>query len=276
MMGGLIIRKIKKILVDSASPETCTAILLSMKKNKPISKNELFKKLKDFRGIKVDSTLFRPLNRLKDLGIIEELNKDNFTLTILGNNCKTLLIEDKNLFYDFMHHIHIRSAFDDTKDGYFLTYFLITKYIYEKRNVDNRDKLLSNVLSDIELELGRDNVKSIDTSSISKVMSWIKVLKPPFITERNNSFIPRKDVPLKVILLAISAYYEKMKLPYGTPIMLDEKSIKEISLMGLIDPIFLISNLSILPSLYPKISLNDTVDGKAILLRKKIDIEELL
>jgi hypothetical protein len=266
-------REVKKILVDSASPDTCAAILLSMKKDRIVKKEEIYQKIKEDRGIEIDSSLFRPINRLKDLSIIEETKNNEYRLTLLGTKCKNLLIEDKSLFYDFMHHLHIRSAFDEKMGGYFFTYYLISKYLYEKGQVGDRDKFLSNVLADIEKEFGEINVKSIDTSTISKVISWLKKLTPPFVMEDNKTFRPRKDVNQKVLVMAISAYYDKIRFPFGTPIMIDMRSITEISLMGLIDISYFTSILPILPNINQNISLNDTVDGKAILLRKRYDTE---
>jgi len=283
-------RKIEKnnvdyILVNQASPKKCAAILLSTKTGESRDLDEISEKLK-MRTVDIDIDgrwgqryIRFNLNRLSDIGLLEKIKnkKVTYSLTKSGKNAKELLISNEDLFYDYMHYLHMKSAFEKDKDGYFLTYFLIIRDIYTKGVVRTQEEIISDVFKDIRNILGDEIVsnKSQNKTSVSKTKRWVKEpMNPPFLIDRNVNY--RTDVDPAVFLMSVDSYYIKEKIPYNTPIILNEKTKKEISMMGLLDEKYFSSNIDMISNLIKEIYIRDTVNGKTLTLEKGFDVERIL
>lgn len=282
-------RDIKKtnvdnILVNQASPEKCAAILLSTKPGEMRDVDKISEKLK-MRAVEINGKwgeryIRFNLNRLSDLGLLEktkENNKIHYALTSEGENAKDLLIYNEELFYDYMHYLHMKSAFEEEKDGYFLTYFLILRDIYEKGVVRTQKEIISDVFKEIKNILGENIAfkKSQNKTSVGKTKRWVKEpMTPPFLIDKEVNY--RKDVDPFVILMSISSYYLKEGIPYNTPIILNDETKKEIAMMGLLDEKYFSSNIDKMSNMLRDVYIRDTVNGKTLTLEKKFDVEGIL
>jgi len=275
LLWGTHLPPSEKILIDSATPEDCVAILLSIRGGVSVSQADVEAKARG-RGTVADASLFRNVNRLVDLSILQRTKTKDVQLTEFGTKCKNLLLDRPILFYELMHHIHMSSAFEPEKKRYFRTYYLISKYLYENHRVSNPSHVISNVLSDLELIFGESQASSIDATSVSKVVSWLKMLEPKFVLDDGKRFQGRANVTQETAMMAITGYYRQRGLEYGTPIMLDKQTVRGISLMGLIDESDLLKNLQQLSVRFPTLALLGTVEGKGLLLRDMFTIDVIV
>jgi len=279
-------RKVEKnnvdnILINQARPENCAAILLSMKKGDLREENEIYKKI-NMRDVEIDRIIYlrRNFYRLTDLGLLDKIKEGNkikgYKLTSLGSKAKNLLLGNEDLFYEFMHYLHVKSAFEKEKDGYFLTYFLILRDIYNRGEVRRYNTIISDVFNELENILGAEitHKKGQDNTSVGKAMSWVKdPLNPPFLTN-DNEINYRKNVDPFVFIMSLDSYYTKEGIPYKSPIILNKKNKRGISMMGLLNEKYFSKNIERISNIFDELYIRDTVNGKTITLRKEFDIGE--
>jgi hypothetical protein len=268
--------ELDRILIDNASPQDCEALMLSIKKGVVIERKELEEKAR-LRGVTSGPSLFRNTKRLIDLGILEFVDgKKNIALTEMGAKCKDLLLFNSDLYYEFLHHLHISCAFKENKERYFRTYYLITKKLFETGTIAETQKDIStNIRVELEEEFGESGRGAIDKSSVSKVCWWLAKLKPD-IFSKDSIANHRSNVTHEAMMLSITSYYEKNHINFGSPIMLDRNSAREMSIMGFIDESYFIRNVENERSKSQLISIGHTVDGKSLLMNRPFKIGEII
>jgi hypothetical protein len=272
---GIQVATRSKILIDSATPEDCKALLLSIRKGVTLNKKQIEEKARE-RGALPGPSLFRNRTRLIDLGILQEQGKNELSLTDLGAKCKDLLLDNPPLFDEFMHYMHMTCAFKDDRRPYFRTYYVISKMLYDSGSVSEVRKFAStNIRAELEKEFGESGEGAIDSSSVGKVAWWIGKLMPPIFVGEDRA-LPRIDVSAQGMLLAISAYYLKNKIEPGVAVMLDRDTVNEICTLGFIDQTYFHRSIDKIPPRFPVVAIGNTLSGRSLLLRSNISVEGIV
>jgi hypothetical protein len=190
---------------------------------------------------------------LKKMGVLSS----STSLTDRGEELMDVMYYDMNLFKNILHHLfYIRDRIATAQDiqpreremtawSYSaIVDYLIDNSPYNAISLKKSRQEVANAVYDKaqnELPSIQDEV-SIGPRSVSGALQFLRDLTPPVIEESQHTnneqvtdFKLRSFAPGEMLLLAIDARYRETDTEYGTPLLLNNKTIEALCRMLVLD-----------------------------------------
>lgn len=184
--------------------------------------------------------IFGILDRAK-----EEKQAYRYSIGDFGRAILTALQFSPSLAIDFLHwawySAWLRSP--NFEWGWSWTYQTMCDFLWDgSPDLVVPKKLMTDTLEKANLQFPAE-APGFDVQSSRMVISWLSAMDPPFLikkdeTQTGSSWISckRENCSPELLFLAIQLQYQTKRLPFGTPLLIDEEIIEAVSKVCLLVP----------------------------------------
>lgn len=217
-----------------ANPDDLKAIILTLKDNPGLKREEIVKKAEDLGYVIHDKKRLEALTLARNLNLIE---KRRNSLTTKGSLVYELINKNYTLFPEIIHGLQVTLWNPNNKKNtaFSWSYREVCRILWNfgALNNVNNSEIASEIINQA-IEVFGTNI-AFSNKSVLGILHWLERLHPPILTKKNKSysFKRRNFCPPELFVLVVDYLYRNRD--YGSNLLLTENVQEEICWMSLIE-----------------------------------------